>query len=768
MAIRSRDFVGIAEGIKSHELSTKGKIEQLKEYISELSDRKRSLNETISYLEAAIAAAYEVTDSDGYPDPDYGLIASLESEKGSAENELSHVEQDLDDTGDELEQSESELENLLEEKAQALFEIQERARTTAQNIAIAGGMYGAYAGVGGTLQNSMQTSLSVLSQAAGILGGTVAGNGVARGGNTTAEAGNFASTGGDSFQGDLSISPLASFVGDETNTKVADVSAFQSASQFISGQTDSLTPGTLPNFHSGKITINAQKPQNFASNQVPDDFTVASFANDEIGDEADNSKAYVSEQQSSVVVSQLSSSFSRNSTGYFENTSTDINTVDDGFFRKKEDKKEIQESAHVTKSERRDLQRKRAWAKQYEVDISKNNGGQNNATSSSESGVTSRGQLEKQLFKETGMEIDDSIIGLLLGEVAGKASPVFTNQTISDGQDSDAPSYLERGRAQDKPYEIEDKFNILHKLSKKSDESFGMLKNQILVGKIDKCVAEKGWKPKSKLYSLEEDLKAVNPNFYKKSGNDTAEKEEWTRKWTRNCQRCVIAFEARLRGANVQATERLPDEVDMLPRMDHPKGWLSVFENPKPVNCLGSSGIDIKQNVLKEMRKNGDGTRAIIRIQRCHTIDVADNKNNKDNKGNNVFAVEEINGKTVVCDIDTREEVDLSSSFPDNDFSEGIEIGCYRSIFKSKVFETRLLSKKDGKKICIAKNNGGHVFSAIQQNGKTVFCDAQTGKVIDEPEKYFRLAKREQTYVVRIDNLGFTERAKDCCQSVDE
>ena len=89
MAIRSRDFVGIAEGIKSHELSTKGKIEQLKGRILELSGRESSLNGTISYLEAAIAAAYEDTDEDG--DPDYGLIASLEAEKGSAENELSEI-----------------------------------------------------------------------------------------------------------------------------------------------------------------------------------------------------------------------------------------------------------------------------------------------------------------------------------------------------------------------------------------------------------------------------------------------------------------------------------------------------------------------------------------------------------------------------------------------------------------------------------------------------------------------------------------------------
>ena len=169
MAVRSRDFVGIAEGIRSHELSTKSQIENLKGRMSELSGRRSSLNSTISYLEAAIAAAYEDTDEDG--DPDYGLIASLEAQKSSTENELSGVENDLDSTGNELENKQNELEMVEEEKAQTLFEIQERARKTSNNISLAGGMYGAYAGVGGTLQNSLQTSLSSLTQAAGILGG---------------------------------------------------------------------------------------------------------------------------------------------------------------------------------------------------------------------------------------------------------------------------------------------------------------------------------------------------------------------------------------------------------------------------------------------------------------------------------------------------------------------------------------------------------------------------------------------------------------------
>ena len=212
MAVRSSDFVGIAEGIRSHELSTKSQIENLKGRMSELSGRRSSLNSTISYLEAAIAAAYEDTDEDG--DPDYDLITSLEAQKGSAENKLSGVKNDLDSTGNELKNKQNELETVEEEKARTLFEIQERARKTSNNISLAGGMYGAYAGVGATLQNSLQTSLSSLTQAAGILGGSVDGaSGGSLGGPSG--SGNAASREDGTSLGDngSGTGPLSAFTG---------------------------------------------------------------------------------------------------------------------------------------------------------------------------------------------------------------------------------------------------------------------------------------------------------------------------------------------------------------------------------------------------------------------------------------------------------------------------------------------------------------------------------------------------------------------------
>lgn len=294
MAVRSRDFVGIAEGIRSHELSTKSLIENLKGRISELSGRKSSLNGTISYLEAAIAAAYEDTDEDG--DPDYGLIASLEAEKSSAENELSGVEQDLDSTGSELEIKQNELEAVEEEKAQTLFEIQERARKTSQNISLAGGMYGAYAGVGGTLQNSLQTSLSSLTQAAGILGGSVDG---ASGGSLNDSASGV----GNTASGKVGIS------GGNKNIKAGALVAFTggysgeaihlSASQFSTRQDQFATPATMPNYHSGQKSFNVKMPQSFFTEQGANEYALSSFGDFTVSQIASqNADEYRSNQSS--------------------------------------------------------------------------------------------------------------------------------------------------------------------------------------------------------------------------------------------------------------------------------------------------------------------------------------------------------------------------------------------------------------------------------------------------------------------------------------
>lgn len=301
MAIQSREFIGIAEGIKSHEISTKGRIESLRGTISELSGTKSTLDSKISYLEAALAAAYEDTDEDG--DPDYGRISAIEAQINEAESELSEVEGQLNTANGELSQSEAELENVMEEKAQTLFEIQERARKTSSNIAIAGGMYGAYSSVGSSLQSSMQTSLVSLSQAASILDGSVDGfTGGSFGGGDGGSLGGRGMT----SQGELSTSALSAFaVGEPSSVLSGNTSPASTPRSFATEQTGNVTPATTRNFQSRQQSINPQKTLNFKTDQSGNSYAIKSFSNVDGEDSFTESSSFQSKQITSAMETQL-------------------------------------------------------------------------------------------------------------------------------------------------------------------------------------------------------------------------------------------------------------------------------------------------------------------------------------------------------------------------------------------------------------------------------------------------------------------------------
>lgn len=58
----------------------------------------------------------------------------------------------------------------------------------------------------------------------------------------------------------------------------------------------------------------------------------------------------------------------------------------------------------------------------------------------------------------------------------------------------------------------------------------------------------------------------------------------------------------------------------------------------------------------------------------------------------------------------------------------------------------------------------GHVFIAEQVNGKTRFIDPQTGD--PDCSRYFRSAKKNGTYLLRVDNRDFTDLILQCCEEV--
>lgn len=377
MAIRSKEFVGIAEGIKSHELSTKGRIESLQNTIPELSRAKRSLDNQISYLEAALAAAYEDTDEDGYPD--YGRIAAIESQISSAERNLSEVEGELDIANGELSQSQAELESVMEEKARTLFEIQERARKTSNNIAVAGGMYGAYSGIGSSLQSSMQTSLASLSQAASILDGLV--DGFTGGGSSGGNGGGQGSIGGRgiTFQGELSTSALSAFsIGNPSSVLSGNTSPASPPSNYTTEHTSGVTPATTPNFQAGQQSINPQKTPNFKTDQSENSYVISSFSEIDSAESVAQSGNYHSSQSSPNI-----------ETCFSQKTETNEQSEKD--------------------SVRGDLEKHRSWAQQYKVGFTPSA----TSTISNSNGASAPDKDQRELADELER-------GFVLGVIASK------------------------------------------------------------------------------------------------------------------------------------------------------------------------------------------------------------------------------------------------------------------------------------------------------------------------------------------------------------
>ncbi|MDE5556885.1 MAG: phage capsid protein [Ruminococcus sp.] len=180
---------------------------------------------------------------------------------------------------------------------------------------------------------------------------------------------------------------------------------------------------------------------------------------------------------------------------------------------------------------------------------------------------------------------------------------------------------------------------------------------------IDKELSFKKIKGK---HTQKSDLKNTNPNHSRES-------EEYSK----NCQRCVNAYEARRRGYDVEALPRILDGSDRLPYMaDKENGWTAVYKNPELISCAADEQQEMIENVNNTIKSFGENSRAIVRVQ--------------------------------------------------------------------------------------WKKRGGHVFIAETIDGKTKFIDPQTNK--KNVSRYLKIAKPESTFVMRIDNLEFTDKIFECCK----
>jgi hypothetical protein len=152
------------------------------------------------------------------------------------------------------------------------------------------------------------------------------------------------------------------------------------------------------------------------------------------------------------------------------------------------------------------------------------------------------------------------------------------------------------------------------------------------------------------------------------------------KEFSENCQRVVVAYEARRRGYNVtaQATYK-GDTLNQIAYYDAKNGvdrgrWMGAFQNAKPVNVSAKTSAGVISNIDSQMASFGDGARGVVQI--------------------------------------------------------------------------------------FYKSGGGHVFNVERQNGKTIYIEAQAGRM-KNIGRTMNSVVTDSVALVRTDNLKFSDRAKN-------
>ncbi len=238
--MRSVEFVGKAEKIKSHELSAKSLIEKLSDTLLSLKGRKRSLQSELSSLYAELIAAESDTDEDG--EPDYRLIALIENQIDQKNKELSDTESEISQTTGEFREAQQEYAEVEEEKQQTLYEIQERARITSQDASKASDMSDAWASIGASLNQLFQKNFDALAQAASILDGNVSvastqisSGGKGGSGRTGGGIGIATATGAAAIASSSMIASTKPMSNSLESNQISSVSSFSGRSKYTKG-----------------------------------------------------------------------------------------------------------------------------------------------------------------------------------------------------------------------------------------------------------------------------------------------------------------------------------------------------------------------------------------------------------------------------------------------------------------------------------------------------------------------------------------------------
>ncbi len=179
MKLNPSEFISKAESLKSSEINVRQHLESIR-------SQRASIQSKISTLEYRLDSLYMelefLQDDEDEETDNSAAIASVRSEISSTHEEIREYESQDAELSIEESETEEELRRIELEEQDTLADIQDSASRTNQNIALISSFGGDYANVSAQATGSLQQNMSRLSQAAQILGGSVAMGAIGGGG----------------------------------------------------------------------------------------------------------------------------------------------------------------------------------------------------------------------------------------------------------------------------------------------------------------------------------------------------------------------------------------------------------------------------------------------------------------------------------------------------------------------------------------------------------------------------------------------------------
>lgn len=149
---------------------------------------------------------------------------------------------------------------------------------------------------------------------------------------------------------------------------------------------------------------------------------------------------------------------------------------------------------------------------------------------------------------------------------------------------------------------------------------------------------------------IKEAYKDANPLF-------EATKREGYAEYTKNCQRCIVAYELRRRGYDVVAlptysNDNLPNVKsyrDKQGNIQYRDVWTQAFQHAKVENVGSSRNSAVVTNITNLMKSYGNGARAVVGV-------------NWQGGGGHVFSIENRGGKIIAIDAQIGKQASLAQA----------------------------------------------------------------------------------------------------------